>query len=499
MRHFFKWLGIGLLTLICLILLAAGGLLGWMKWAGDRDWKRVQAELQAKGEKLTFAELIPPPPPDDQNFFADPLWMQLTDLVPVKNKNEEGVEVTSWEPRLPAKELLINQGNTPLTNTEKMRLKAFLPKSEEAYPPDRSDFRLLNRELRTTTDPVRRKLFAQLILDLMQPASPMLAKITELSKRPSAYFPLRYQDIDKGAIIGCHNEVLKLGQLLNTKCMAELILNNVEAAFTDIHSLASLASAQGSQPLLIYHLIRLSVVSMALNNINVGIELHQWTDAQLAGFQTMLKKNDLADDLCFTLRGERIFANHMDYSTSVGHSPMGIFFNLVLSYSKPAHSSLMQDAIEKLQSNKSTGVNVTTSLFEQRLKEIHADPLKNLLYHMETLALPTLYGAIEKTIEVQTQIYQTIIACALERFRIAHGFYPASLDALIPEYLVAIPKEPTTGEPMHYRLEPEGKFLLWAPGWNLKTLGGKRGEFKRDGDIVWNQKLPTQSRETAKP
>ena len=75
-------------------------------------------------------------------------------------------------------------------------------------------------------------------------------------------------------------------------------------------------------------------------------------------------------------------------------------------------------------------------------------------------------------------------------YRLAHGSYPGSLDFLVPEYLPSIPNEPTTGNPMHYGLQSDGTFLLWAPDWKLKTLNGKTGEHCGEGDIVWNQPIP---------
>ena len=103
--------------------------------------------------------------------------------------------------------------------------------------------------------------------------------------------------------------------------------------------------------------------------------------------------------------------------------------------------------------------------------------------------------ALEKAAVGQTQINQTVIACALERYRISHGSYPVSLDALVPEYLTKIPNSPISGKPMNYSLNPEGTFQLWSPGWNLKSLGGKPGEFKGDGDIVWGKSIPTKTKE----
>jgi hypothetical protein len=108
-------------------------------------------------------------------------------------------------------------------------------------------------------------------------------------------------------------------------------------------------------------------------------------------------------------------------------------------------------------------------------------------------------GAVEKTAETQTQVFQTLIACALARYRLAHSAYPASLVALVPEDLTTIPNSPINAKPMNYRLLNDGKFLLWAPGWKLQTLDGKPGEFAGEGDIVWNQLLSRKSRETVVP
>ena len=63
----------------------------------------------------------------------------------------------------------------------------------------------------------------------------------------------------------------------------------------------------------------------------------------------------------------------------------------------------------------------------------------------------------------------------------------------MPEYLAKIPSSPITGKPMNYSLKPDGTFLLWTPGWNLQSLGGKPGELKDYGDIVRNQPLPMKA------
>lgn len=87
----------------------------------------------------------------------------------------------------------------------------------------------------------------------------------------------------------------------------------------------------------------------------------------------------------------------------------------------------------------------------------------------------------------QTEINQALIACALERFRLAHNEYPETLDALVPQFLDTIPHDVIGGQPLHYRRAPDGTFVLYSVGWNGRDDGGVRGKPwpNTDGDWVW--------------
>jgi hypothetical protein len=113
-----------------------------------------------------------------------------------------------------------------------------------------------------------------------------------------------------------------------------------------------------------------------------------------------------------------------------------------------------------------------------------------------TLALGPLIGTMEKFPAFQAWVDEGRIACALERYRLAHAAYPATLDALFPAYMDDLPHDVIDGSPYRYRLQPNGAYLLYSVGWNETDEGGKASyQFNNDahqkvidyehGDWVW--------------
>ena len=87
------------------------------------------------------------------------------------------------------------------------------------------------------------------------------------------------------------------------------------------------------------------------------------------------------------------------------------------------------------------------------------------------------------------------MAIALERYRLAHGEFPESLDALAPQFMEKIPHDIINGQLLHYRQTDDGQFVLYSVGWNETDDGGvvaldgpfgKSGNVdNRKGDWVW--------------
>jgi len=71
-----------------------------------------------------------------------------------------------------------------------------------------------------------------------------------------------------------------------------------------------------------------------------------------------------------------------------------------------------------------------------------------------------------------TRHEMVITAIALKRYALRHGHPPDQLADLVPDFLTALPTDLMDGQPMRYRLNPDGTFVLYSVGENLHDDGG---------------------------
>lgn len=85
----------------------------------------------------------------------------------------------------------------------------------------------------------------------------------------------------------------------------------------------------------------------------------------------------------------------------------------------------------------------------------------------------------------QARLAITRVAFGLELFRLEHGQYPESLDALSPTILKTVPPDPFTGKPLIFRRDEATGFIVYSLGDNRTDDGGRTvhepaGETKAD-------------------
>jgi hypothetical protein len=227
-----------------------------------------------------------------------------------------------------------------------------------------------------------------------------------------------------------------------------------------------------------------------------GMQLHVWHQPQLVVLQMQLAEIKLAPIVAEFLKEEpaavchwceinqpsRIFGNFK----AVPFCPLGWVYqnmvNVVLLYQKPL------DSFDLARDTVSPGKVDEASREFDKFSE-HESPYKLLA----VIATLNFTRAEQTMAHNQTMANEAQIACALERYHLAHDKYPETLDQLTPQFIAQIPHDIIGGEPLHYRRKDDGKFLLYSVGWNETDDGGQEIlEFNKygkpeytKGDWIW--------------
>ena len=113
------------------------------------------------------------------------------------------------------------------------------------------------------------------------------------------------------------------------------------------------------------------------------------------------------------------------------------------------------------------------------------------------MLLPALEKAVQKSARMQTYLDATRVGCGVERYRLANGKLPETLDALAPRYISVIPNDVIDGKPLKYRPDNDRGYIIYSVGWNQTDDGGQviwikhKEESRADvnkGDWVWFMK-----------
>jgi len=111
---------------------------------------------------------------------------------------------------------------------------------------------------------------------------------------------------------------------------------------------------------------------------------------------------------------------------------------------------------------------------------------------LAAVAIPNFPRATQTLARNQTIVNEALVACALERYRLALGQYPETLAALTPKFLEELPHDAISGGPLKYHRTEPGSFVLYSVGWNERDEGGIPGKTNLDGDWVWRYRQTPQ-------
>jgi hypothetical protein len=319
---------------------------------------------------------------------------------------------------------------------------------------------------------------------------PQLVLIRRALQRPRSQLPGVYAN--PTTVPGPNFQAVRgLSQTLGARAQCHLLLGRPAEALNEltlIHDFCRRILAEQQPATLLSAMVNQAVRELYAAQIAEGLRLLAWRAPQLATLQGQLETINVISpvEAAFTAQAAAAYraletvpsAGMVRRTVLAGLCPRGWGYQHVAARVKLDFGRLacFEPANEIIFPEK-----VIAAAREAHTLEIGAYKF------VDSLAQADFARACQLTAHSQTQINQALVACALERFHLAHGDYPEELDALVPQFLDATPRDVIGGGPLRYRRGSDGTFVLYSVGWNGREDGGVRGQTLggTDGDWVW--------------
>jgi hypothetical protein len=508
-RWLFSWRGIRRVLIVLAWTVTIIALwYGEENWRGRRAWNQYREATEARGESLAFAAYVPKPVPEEQNFAATPFLKSFA--LPAYDNILTNDLYARAADHITETNLVKDKGHRHFIDLVAWQLASTARQNGELKR---------DQEFETDqTDLAARAAAAPAILDGMKSDQAAFAELRAASTRQFSRYPVTYDLENPCAILLPHLAKIKgVCQRLKLEACAELAAGQTGQALADVKLMLALADSIKSEPFLISYLVRLACVQIALQPVWEGLAEERWTDGQLQELQARLLPYDFLADLQPSLKAERAsgvvladllkktglgrfedFAGNTqgpDMDMEIANlicrfMPSGWYYQEKLNFTKlfDAQMAGVVDLPAKTVSARRTASNAA-ALNGQIYGGSSGSALKALFRHrlIASLFLPANNPIAAARNQVAAD--QAALACALERYRLAHGQYPGQLEALTPQYMSRQPNDVITGHPYKYRRTDDGQFILYSVGWNEKDDGGVPGKTLFDqtqGDWVWS-------------
>lgn len=334
---------------------------------------------------------------------------------------------------------------------------------------------------------------------------PEMRLIREALQRPYARFQGDYSD-PSGITIPNFVMMRAMAQRLATRVECDYLLGHTDDALdclTFLRDLCQSVLVKNKPMTLVSAMINVAVKGLYATAISDGIKMHVWSDAQLAALGRLLTDENVLPPV------DKAF--HLEKKLTCGRlaiwTPTVIASNYMRWGNKPTTWMEKADLLlfrliprGWVWQNVWSGTRLeSVDVIDGNEKAIYPERARaaakalnqaakrwSPYTFMVMWALPNFSRACSATAYNQTAIDHTLIACALERYHLAHRDYPAALEMLAPQYLGEIPHDVIGGQPPHYKRNGDGTFTLYSIGWDGKDHGGKPAPHETsDGDYVW--------------
>ncbi len=277
--------------------------------------------------------------------------------------------------------------------------------------------------------------------------------------------PIRYRRF------GIGNNVRTAAQLLRLEALIASENKDFDKFLASISTSLVLARSLNG-PLMIHRLTHDDVLRYTYRSIERAINRTPLTNEQLLRLSALVKESDNNKGFKRALLAEQCLGLHKfiaplkEVSKRIGEQESGQFRALIISRMLGRNSrhalgyiDLMQKSIDALELPDHDRLKAFEAVRESAPKNRQGSYMRrNVL-------------TLEKEIDRQARARVTRAGLAVERYRLAEGHLPKSLDDLVPVYTKIIPEDPFNGENLRYRRLKTG-FIVYSVNEDLSDNGG---------------------------
>jgi hypothetical protein len=346
---------------------------------------------------------------------------------------------------------------------------------------------------------------------------PAFDEIREALKRPYAIIPGDYS-VPYLMPIPNFVTIRALAQTLAQRAQCDFLLGKPDDALREltlIHDMCRILEKPptGKPETLVEAIINVAISGLYVSTIGDGFKLKAWSEPQIAILQKQLKETELVPFVVAGLEFEQVSSSHTLEKTPA--SKIGELFNTVIVSSTSEKNKPgiwkkitnpmylyfkfcprgwiyqnMVNSVSLVELGYKDGVDlkqdtISPSFFNKATRDLEKSLNHRTPFNVwAQIAIPNFTKAWQNTAYNQTLVNEAQIACALERYHLAHGEYPETLDALAPQFISLVPHDIINGQPLHYRRTDDGKFLLYSVGWNETDDGGQEISTQTKGGSI---------------
>jgi hypothetical protein len=269
-------------------------------------------------------------------------------------------------------------------------------------------------------------------------------------------------------------KVQMVGTLLGLDARHRIQEGDIDGALGSCRALLGTARAIGDEPSIFAQLVRMGIEGKARHVLERALSRGDATDAALSALQAPFA-DEAAQDLALpALRGDRALLFDVFSHFASGELPpitKAIGMGAYVRYNQAILLRLQTRSVEAAKSPLHEQ-GPRWNAYDDAVREVSGRFPQGYIGRMAISDVPPVSSFVELHFASRAELRAAGVLLALERYRLAHGRRPETLEALVPEYLPAIPRDPYVDAPLRYKRLDDG-VVVYGVGFDLHDNGGR--------------------------